>query len=206
MTDAATPSSPFAPNPARRAILLVTALLLLPFALASGLYGFGWRPARPGNHGELIQPPLALPETSLRFTADQSLPTAGLRGKWTLVLVNKSRCDAACRHDLQQMRQVQVALNKEMGRLRRLLVAGDLPDLSADPAIPELRQSYPDLTIAAPAAGADGNVWRGQPGNGEYRYYVIDPLGNVMMRYPENPDMQGMRKDLERLLKYSWTG
>jgi len=35
---------------------------------------------------------------------------------------------------------------------------------------------------------------------------VIDPLGNVMMRYTDKPDMAGMLKDLERLLKYSWVG
>jgi hypothetical protein len=39
-----------------------------------------------------------------------------------------------------------------------------------------------------------------------YRFYVIDPLGNVMMRYPENAEGQGMLRDLERLLKYSWVG
>ena len=39
-----------------------------------------------------------------------------------------------------------------------------------------------------------------------YRFYIIDPLGNVMMRYPQEPEMQGMLRDLERLLKYSWVG
>ncbi|MBK7676471.1 MAG: hypothetical protein IPJ27_17875 [Candidatus Accumulibacter sp.] len=48
-------------------------------------------------------------------------------------------------------------------------------------------------------------IWTTLAGAG-YRFYVIDPLGNVMMRYPEKPEMQGMLRDLERLLKYSWVG
>lgn len=104
------------------------------------------------------------------------------------------------------MRQVQVAQNKEMGRLRRLLVADDFSVLASDTAIPELRQSYPDLLIATPAASRQGEDWRMQLDSPDHRFYLIDPLGNIMMRYPEKPDMQGMRKDLERLLKYSWVG
>lgn len=205
MSDATLPSG-FAMNPAQRTILLVTALLLLPFALAFGLYWFEWRPARLSNHGELIQPPLALPATSLLRAPGAPLPTSELHGKWTLVLVNIGRCSADCQEDLRRMRQVQVAQNKEMGRLRRLLVVGSPTDLNDDPLLPGLRSHYPDLTIATPAAGADGDAWRSPSGNAMSRYYIVDPLGNVMMRYGTNPNMQGMRKDLERLLKYSWVG
>jgi hypothetical protein len=36
--------------------------------------------------------------------------------------------------------------------------------------------------------------------------YVVDPLGNLMMRYPEDPDPGRVIKDLERLLKLSRIG
>lgn len=193
-------------NPARRAILLVTVLLAMPFAVAFGLYWFEWRPASLGNHGELIQPPQALPETGLDFTDGRAMPTAELRGKWTLLLISKGPCDDACQQHLQQMRQVQVSLNKEMGRLRRVLLGDSVAGLAGDASLPALRQRYPDLTILAPASGKEGDPWRGALDGTSHRFYVIDPLGNVMMRYTDNPDMQGMRKDLERLLKYSWVG
>jgi hypothetical protein len=101
---------------------------------------------------------------------------------------------------------VQVSLNKEMGRLHRVLLGDSVTALAADTALPGLRKSYPDLLIAAPMAGKDGDVLRSMLDSTNHRFYVIDPLGNVMMRYTNQPDMQGMRKDLERLLKYSWVG
>ena len=43
----------------------------------------------------------------------------------------------------------------------------------------------------------------GFPGNVREHIYVVDPLGNVMLRFPRDPDPSGMVKDLQRLLKYS---
>jgi len=193
-------------TPVRRAMLLTIALLMLPFLIAFGLYWFEWRPAKLANHGELIQPPQALPESGLSHADGSPLPTEELRRKWTLVLVSGTPCDNVCQHDLHQMRQVQVALNKEMLRLRRVLIGSSVSALAADPALPELRHSYPDLLIAAPNADPQGTLWRSAIDGTNYRFYVIDPLGNVMMRYTDKPDMAGMLKDLERLLKYSWVG
>ena len=193
-------------TPVRRAMMLTIALLMLPFLIAFGLYWFEWRPAKLANHGELIQPPQALPESGLSHADGSPLPTEELRRKWTLVLVSRTPCDNACQHDLHQMRQVQVALNKEMLRLRRVLIGSSVSVLAADPALPELRRSYPDLLIAAPNADPQGALWRSAIDPTNYRFYVIDPLGNVMMRYTDKPDMAGMLKDLERLLKYSWVG
>jgi hypothetical protein len=46
------------------------------------------------------------------------------------------------------------------------------------------------------------------PAQGEPRdyIYVIDPLGNLMMRYPRDADPNGMKKDFVRLLKVSRIG
>lgn len=192
-------------TPGRRSMLLVTALLALPFVVAFALYWFEWRPAKLGNHGELIEPPIALPETGLNLVDGQLLPTADLRRKWTLVMVNTGPCATVCQQDLRQIRQVQVALNKEMVRLRRVLLGDSAAVLQADPALPELRRAYPDLLIAAPDGDQSGQHYRMML-DARYRFYVIDPLGNVMMRYPQNAEGQGMLRDLERLLKYSWVG
>ena len=193
-------------TPVRRAMALTIALLMLPFALAFGLYWFEWRPAKLANHGELIQPPQALPEAGLSNVDGSALPTSELRRKWTLVMVTKTPCDKVCQEDLHQIRQVQVALNKEMLRLRRVLIGNSVSEIAADPALPELRRNYPDLLIAAPNADAEGALWRNAVDGTKHRFYVIDPLGNVMMRYTDKPDMGGVLKDLERLLKYSWVG
>jgi len=193
-------------TPGQRTMLLVTALLALPFAVAFGLYWFEWRPATLANHGQLLEPPRPLPDSGLTLVDGNPLPTADLRRKWTLVMVSNSPCSAVCQDDLRQIRQVQVALNKEMVRLRRVLLGASGAALRADPALPEMQKSYPDLLIAAPEVGEPGNAWRVLLDGSSHRFYIIDPLGNVMMRYPEKPEMQGMLRDLERLLKYSWVG
>jgi hypothetical protein len=175
----------------RRTMLLVTALLALPFIVAFVLYWFEWRPAKLANHGQLIEPPRALPETGLTLVDGRPLPTAELRRKWTLVMLAPNPCASACQQDLHQIRQVQVALNKEMVRLRRVLLGSSVADLRTDPALAEIQRSYPDLIIAAPSADETGVIWRTTLAGAGYRFYVIDPLGNVMMRYPEKPEMRG---------------
>jgi hypothetical protein len=136
----------------RRTMLLVTALLALPFIVAFVLYWFEWRPAKLANHGQLIEPARALPETGLTLVDGRPLPTAELRRKWTLVMLAPNPCASACQQDLHQIRQVQVALNKEMVRLRRVLLGSSVADLRTDPALAEIQRSYPDLIIAAPSA------------------------------------------------------
>ena len=162
-------------------LLLILALFLLPIATAGGLYWLQWRPTQTANYGELLQPP-------------QPLPAGTLRGQWLLLLLGSAPCDAACRQQLQAMRQIQVALNKDMGRLRRLWVG---PADAASRA--ELVHDYPDLILATPHGNA-------LPASATPRLYLIDPLGNLILRYPAPAEAQGVRRDLERLLKYSWVG
>lgn len=182
----------------RRILLLVLALSLMPVVIGGGLYVFGWRPAHGGNHGELIQPPRPLPATGLSREDGTPLPTAELRGKWTLVLAGDGACGDACVKRLQQMRQIQVALNKEMGRVRRLAL---LPD-PADPLVAAARAAQPDLLVARPDA-----AWRATLGTApEHHFYLIDPLGQLIMQYAPNADPKGVQQDLDRLLKYSWVG
>jgi hypothetical protein len=190
-------------NPARRAILLVVLILALPFVLGFALYYFGWRPSSTGNYGELLQPPPRLPERGLLRPDGRELPASEFKGKWLLVLAGDGPCDPVCRQRLHDLRQVQVSLNKEMGRLRRVWL-GD--GTGRDPAMADLRRDYPDLLIAAPAPGAAGEGWRTALDASPPRIYIVDPLGNVILRYPDSPDIKGVRKDVERLLKYSWVG
>lgn len=190
-------------SPARRAILLVVSLLVLPFAIALGLYYFGWRPGSTGNYGELLQPPLKLPTQGLRRDDGRPLPTAELRGKWLLVLASDAPCAVLCQQRLHDLRQIQVSMNKEMGRLSRVWLGRTVAD---DPALPALKRAYPDLVIAAPEPGLAGQDWRTVLTDGQLRLYVVDPLGNLVLRYPETPDLPRLRRDVERLLKYSWVG
>ncbi|HRE16158.1 MAG TPA: SCO family protein [Rhodocyclaceae bacterium] len=185
-------------NSAQRAILLIIVLLAMPFVLGWALYAYGWRPQTTGNYGELLQPPPQLPASALLRNDGQPLQRDALLGKWQFVLVGDTPCDDACRHALHQMRQVQVSLNKDMGRIKRLWIN---PGAATDPATPGILAEWPDLQVArAPDA-----AWNTAFPTAN-RVYLVDPLGNVILRYPSDPDWKRVRKDIEKLMKTSWTG
>jgi hypothetical protein len=182
-------------------LVLIVTLLTLPFAIAAGLYLLGWQPARTGNHGTLLNPPQPLPADGLLDSAGRPLATAELHGKWLLILAGRGACDAACRGRVDEMRRIQVSLNKDMGRLHRVV----LTDNAGDSGLSDFRQQQPDLVVAAAPA-----LWlpcKEQPAEqNAYRLYVADPQGQLIISY--RPDVAGkaVRADLDRLLKFAWTG
>ena len=192
------------PNSSRRTLLLLAALFILPFVIGSGLFWLDWRPEKFGNHGELIQPPRALPAVGLYRADGSPLPTAELLGKWLLVLPVKGSCNASCQNNLQGMLKVHIALNKEQNRMQRVLIVGDVSDSANDPPMVELQRLFPGLLVAAVQANVAAEAWHGALNGRGQDVFIVDPLGNVMMRYADPSDMRGVLKDLERLLKYSW--
>jgi len=186
------------PRSAQLTLLLLAAIFFLPFVIGSALFWLDWRPVKSGNHGELVQPPRPLPETGLQQADGRPMPTSELLGKWLLLLPAGESCNDMCQQNLQQMLQVHIALNKEQKRLRRVLIMSRVKE----PALAEVQRRYPDLVVAI--VNADAVVWKkALDGHGE-ELFVVDPFGNIMLRYADPANMRGVLKDLERLLKYSW--
>jgi hypothetical protein len=178
-------------DPVRRGrvkLALVGLACLAPFFLASVLYLVRWSPGTTSNYGELLQPmTVAVP------------PFDRLKGRWILVSFDPGACDAACERKLYLMRQIQRAQGREQHRVDRLWVVID----GAAPNAPRA------LTEGARITSAPERDWsRLFPADGTVRdhLYLIDPIGNLMMRFPGNPDPAGILKDLSRLLRYSGFG
>ncbi len=187
-----------APRNGLTMLALVVGLLALPFAIAGGLFVFGWQPARTTNHGQLLNPPLPLPASGLLTPDGRVLATADLGGKWLLVLNGSGPCDADCSGRIDEMRRIQVALNKDMGRLRRVI----LSDQPSDAEFAAARQRQPDLLVAT----APRHWLPGAGGAAGYRLHIVDPQGRLVMDYPAGAAAKGVRADLERLLKFAWNG
>jgi hypothetical protein len=156
-----------------------------PFVLGTLAYVFGWAVGKPSNYGELIAP-----RTLSGPPFDQ------LRGKWLLVSFDGAACDARCEKKLYYLRQVRHAQGAEMGRVERLWVL-------TDSAVPR-KELFP--AIEGTYLAADRRVVPQFPGNVVEHIYLVDPLGNLILRFPPDPDPSRMIKDLERLLKYSRIG
>ncbi|MEO8718654.1 MAG: cytochrome C oxidase subunit I [Burkholderiales bacterium] len=178
-------------DPARRGRLKFAALGLFfaaPFVLAWLAYWLDWAPGVTSNYGELITPARPLEAPAL----------APLRGKWVLVTFDAAACDAYCERKLYFMRQLRRAQGKDQERVERLwLLDGAGRPRAALLAAIEGTHVEPDAGLGArfPAAGALAD-----------HIYIVDPLGNLMMRYPRDPDPSRMLKDLQRLLKVSGIG
>lgn len=176
----------------RRALLLTLLIFLTPILVGGGLYLSGWRPAKTSNHGELVQPPQAVPLAALGAEV-----AAKAGGKWLLVIAGDAPCAADCVALAGHTRAVQVSLNREMGRIRRIVLA-DAPSQ----ALASLQEQQPDLLVAVA-----NPAWRDiLKAGGKHRLFVVDPAGNLMMQYAPETDPKGVRADLERLLKSSWIG
>lgn len=191
----------------RAQVWIVVALFFAPLALAFLLYygGGGWRPPGSTNHGELISPPRPLPNVALPTPGGAPLAPETWHGKWTLLYVGDGRCDGRCRAALVLMRQTRLALNKDMTRVQRIFLAtGDCCDRAyLDAEHPGLMLALADNAAGATLLAAFPDAPPAMDGV----IYVIDPLGNLMMRHaPEPPPAEGLLEDLRKLLKLSHIG
>lgn len=185
-------------------IVLLAALFLLPVALGTGLFWSGWRPSNFSNHGELIQPPVELPASGLLQINGRAMPTTALLGQWLVVYPSTSACGEKCEANLQQMRQVHIALNKEQSRVQRVFLRlGDIAQAETA-ALKQLEESFPQLILTSAPTGGAGEHWGHLFASSGEAIFIVDPQGNLMMRYSDAGNMRGVLKDLERLLKYSW--
>jgi len=187
-------------NPHRAKLILVMGIFALP-VLASYLAYFVWQPQSAArNYGTLI-PPVTLAESvTLVSPEGASVPLKSLRGKWLLLHVDNAACAQACEQKMHVMRQVRLMQGREQERVQRLW-------LIADGQAPRaaLQKEYEGTQwLTDPQRAVIGKL--AAEGDVKQYIYMIDPLGNVMMRWPENPDMKRMFKDIERLLKASQIG
>ncbi|HEX7025816.1 MAG TPA: SCO family protein, partial [Gammaproteobacteria bacterium] len=126
-----------------------------------------------------------------------------LRGKWTLVFVPPDDCDETCKRNIYHMRQVWAGLGREAHRVQRLLI------LRAPAQWDVLRgflENYPNMPVAFDADGALINQIAHSEASLGVKIYLVDPLGNLMMAFPQTLDPRDMLKDLKKLLKISTIG
>ncbi|MFT4174718.1 MAG: hypothetical protein QM639_19275 [Rhodocyclaceae bacterium] len=175
-------TAPIDPRQRRRARRTLLAIFLVCLAPVLASYGafYLWRPAARSNQGELIDPP--------RTVAWPTAQADALRGKWVLAVSTPGACDEACTQALYLTRQVRTAQAKEMHRVARAWVAPAAGEGAADDGLAMVA----DAALAAQL--------------GERRVVLVDPLGNLVLRYPLPPDGRALNKDLARLLKYSSLG
>ena len=179
-------------------LLLIAAVFLGPLALATWLYfaGQDLTPAGRTNNGALLQP-----IANLKDAVPESPLYVHSGGHWVLLYANDAACDEACAHSLYTLRQSRLMLGDEMSRLVRVFLHGDTaPDtvLLADEhkglvALSDsaLKELLDDKKPADLEAGG---------------YYLVDPLGNLVMYFRPDIDPSAMFEDIKHLLELSRIG
>ena len=180
---------------------LLAAMFFGPLAVAWVLYfDSGWRPGSTTNHGELVSPAVPLPPAALPTPGGDRLDADFLHGHWTLLYVGGETCGETCRRALHDSRQARLALGRLMDRVQRVYL---YPGAAPDPAF--LADEHPEL-VAAAVGGPEGRALLETLPSTSEGFWLVDPLGNVMMRYPPDADPEGMLKDLKKLLRVSRIG
>lgn len=181
------------------AIVFVLPFLL--FGLAWFMYFSGqWVPEGRTNKGTLLLPPsqfddLVSLENNPSFSPDL------LSGRWAIIVFGDAACaNPSCQNSLYITRQVHLGLAKEANRVTRLLISKNKSLVSE-----AVKRKHPDVfwLQAKPETvekALSVSTWP------EGQYFIMDPLGNIMMNY--QPEQQGndLLRDMQKLLRASNIG
>jgi cytochrome oxidase Cu insertion factor (SCO1/SenC/PrrC family) len=188
---------------AGRVRMLLVLLVCAAPVIASYFTYFVIRPEGRTNYAELILPTKTLPASLPLVTLDgvPAMP-ASLKGQWLLVVVIDSACDPACEQRLFMQRQLREMLGRDRDRLDKLVLVTDegplRPELrlALEAAVPATVLRVPEASLAAWLTPASGQPLQAH-------LYVVDPLGEWMMRMPPEAEPQKAMRDLVKLLRAS---
>lgn len=193
------------PQVSRKTLIAVLIVFVGPLAVAIALFAFRDTLPIPAARtmGELIDPAVPLPAIHPRALSTAPLPEPLFRGHWTLAYLSGGGCDLRCEANLFKIRQVRQSVGRDMGRVERLLLVAAPEDPMALAAILE---RYPGLPAGALDSSDQQALERALGPESRDRIFIVDPLGNAMMRYPVDAPSSALLKDLKRLLKVSQIG
>ncbi len=185
----------------RLRMLVVLAVCAAP-VVASYLAYYVLQPSGRTNYGTLILPTRGLPDLPLSSLDGQPVKAASLKGQWLMVVVAPSSCDAACEQRLFMQRQLREMLGRDRDRIDKVwFVVDDGQPRAAlreatSGAVPVQALRVPREALAAWLRPEAGHTL-------EEHIYIIDPMGEWMMRMPADPQPSKVKRDVERLLRAS---
>jgi hypothetical protein len=180
---------------------LLILVFILPFTMAVLLHFIDLKPSGK-SYGNLVQPPKSLQIPTLKDLQGKAFKPEQWNKIWNVVTVDATGCAEACAARVHMLKQVHTSTNKDMDRVQRVLLVPT--DIGLQP-YSDIQKKYPDLVILA---GADAEMvkFSAEFDASKGNVFLVDPLGNLMMSYPDKFDPKGLRSDLRRLLKNSWAG
>lgn len=186
------------------AILLVCSLP----ALIAYLAFFVVRPHGEAALGTLIAPVRPMPEAQAETVDGRPVRLSSLKGQWLLVKIDGAACGSDCQKQLMLLRQFRLMLGKDMDRVDWVWLVDDQG--AFDPVLAgHLKQDGATVLRVPPTVLQAWFASARQPLVPSI--FVVDPMGNAMMRFPAVFDSAGAakaRRDMGHLLRASeaWDG
>jgi hypothetical protein len=183
-------------------LLLVIAACAAPLIFSYVTY-YLIKPETRTNYGALLDPrAYPIPQLALQTVDGQTANLDQFKGKWIFLQVDGASCEQACKEKLFNMRQIRLTQGKEMDRIERIWLITDKAPLET-----VLMREY-DGTHLLRAQSKELRAWLPTEADTkiEDHLYMIDPLGNLMMRFPKAGDPNKIKKDILKLLKASRIG
>ena len=186
-----------APAKSNLTLWLILAVCVAPIFAATIVQRY-FPPESRMNYGDLVEP-VPLSDRPLQTLDGKPFTMSSLRGKWLMIHADGGACLPACVEKLWKIRQLRLTQGKDMERIERIWLITDQAPI--DPSLQKeysgtvmLRASTEFIRQFPSASTPNAHIW------------LADPLGNVMLRYPEDADPNRIKKDLIRLLKVSQIG
>ncbi|MDX1299446.1 MAG: hypothetical protein R3260_14590 [Pseudomonas sp.] len=189
-------ASPEVPPSQRRRgrlqLILILSIVIGPMMLATAMYQWRfWVPETRSYHGELIG-------------TGQNRADLGVIGadeqRWQLLVTVPAACNDACKELIFLARQVHIGLNRDVARAAHGLASAQ--PLSDDYDA-QLRREYPQLTRYSLQLDAYGKTAGAASGA---QLWIVDPRGNLVLRYDATSKGKAILNDLRHLLKISQIG
>jgi cytochrome oxidase Cu insertion factor (SCO1/SenC/PrrC family) len=176
-----------------------------PVVAAYALFFLGVTPPAYSNKGELLNPIIDVESFDLTDENGKEKSRDEItEHKWHMIYFAGSSCDDACNKILYNMRQINIAVGKNANRLQRLVVHLDEPDEEFQALIvkeyPEARHAKADANTIEAALQNVGPYFRSN------EIYIMDPLGNIMLRFTQEQSYKDLLHDLNKLFKVSQIG
>jgi cytochrome oxidase Cu insertion factor (SCO1/SenC/PrrC family) len=197
MTEPATTSLPMSEQPqapdaqrtkrGRWKLLLLLLVTLAP-VIASYFTYYVIRPQGENFYGQLISPQVELPDLEVLDSQGKAVNLRSMRGQWLLITVADAACDAACENKLYLSRQIHIGLSL------------------GNQAAPERLAKVLEGTTVFRTQDAAISSWL-QPESKHQlsdHFYLVDPQGYWMMRFPPDPDVKAaasVKRTLNRLMR-----
>jgi hypothetical protein len=176
--------------------LLLVLVMLSPVIASYFFHVLEIRPEGTVNYGELLEVK-PLKGQALNIENNTIFRARNMHGKWSLITIDSGQCNEYCQKKLYQMRQVRLVQNTEKDRIERIWLIDDhyIPDQ-------DIKNEYEGTVLLS---AKDNDLLNEFPAalSQHDHIYVVDPMGNLMMRFPKDADPSKISKDVKHLLKLS---